>query len=114
MKRRKTKITNKFEELFDESTTITIHKHSKETEEFLQKYSYITFDDRLTSMARALMFSILSFPKDTVLTSDLLKNVMAESRFEIQTALEELTRVDYIRQIDSLTEEPAYICNVDR
>lgn len=114
MKRRKTKINNKFLELFDESATITLKKQvSKETEEFLQKYSYITFDNRLSSEARVYMLTILTFPENTIVNASLIKTTSSESKAEIEKALEELEHIGYIKEIDSSTGERAYIRNVE-
>ncbi len=114
MKRRKTKITSDCLELFDESATFTLKNQvSKETEEFFKKYKYITLDYRLSDGAHAVMFTILSFPEDTVINVSLIKTTTSKSRYEIKKYLEELERFGYIKEIDSSTEEKAYIRNVD-
>ena len=121
MKRRKTKIksiqpvqSEEFEEDIDDSETYILKAHvSQETKDFLKKYEYITFNDKLSLEARGIMFTILSFPRDTIINASLIKTASLETEDEIQEWLDELADIGYIKQIDSSSEQPEYICNVD-
>ncbi|MDE5557791.1 MAG: hypothetical protein K2J32_08930 [Ruminococcus sp.] len=59
------------------------------------------------------MFIILSFPRDIAINASLIKTATPESEDEIQESLDELANIGYIKQIDSSSEQPAYIGNVD-
>ncbi|MDE5582693.1 MAG: hypothetical protein K2J08_03185, partial [Ruminococcus sp.] len=63
--------------------------------------------------ARGIMFIILSFPRDTIINASLIKTATPETEDEIQESLDELADIGYIKQVNSSSGQPEYICNVD-